>query len=60
MAKLVKKTKKPLGGLSRSTGTSAVETSPLRPVQVLKTPPCSNGLWKIQQAGIRRSLGNID
>ncbi len=44
MAKLVKKSKKPLGGLtSRSSGSSSVETSPLRPVQVLKTPPCSNG-----------------
>ncbi len=44
MAKIVKKAKKPLGGLtSRSSGSSSVETSPLRPVQVLKTPPCSNG-----------------
>ncbi len=44
MAKLVKKTKKPLGGLSsRSSGSSSVETSSLRPVQVPKTPPCSNG-----------------
>jgi formate dehydrogenase major subunit len=44
MAKLVKKTKRPLGGLSsRSSGSSSVETSSLRPVQVLKTPPCSNG-----------------
>ncbi len=44
MAKLVKKAKKPLGGLSsRSSGSSSVETSPLRPVQVPKTAPCSNG-----------------
>jgi len=44
MAKLVKKAKRPLGGLSsRSSGSSSVETSTLRPVQVLKTPPCSNG-----------------
>ncbi len=44
MAKLVKKIKRPLGGLSsRSSGSSSVETSSLRPVQVPKTPPCSNG-----------------
>jgi len=44
MAKLVKKSKRSLGGLSsRSAGSSSVETSPLRPVQVPKTPPCSNG-----------------
>ena len=44
MAKLVKKVKRPLGELrSHSSGGSSVETSPLRPVQVPKTPPCSNG-----------------
>ncbi|MCG6912954.1 FAD-dependent oxidoreductase [bacterium BMS3Abin03] len=44
MAKVVKKVKKPLGGLrGHSAGGSSVETSPLRPVQVPKTPPCSNG-----------------
>jgi NADPH-dependent glutamate synthase beta subunit-like oxidoreductase len=44
MAKVVKKVKKPLGGLrGHSAGGSSVETSPLRPVQVSKTPPCSNG-----------------
>ena len=44
MAKVVKKIKKPLGGLrGHSAGGSSVETSPLRPVQVPKTPPCSNG-----------------
>ena len=33
---VVKKVKKPLGGLrSQSSGGSSVETSPLRPVQVL-------------------------
>ncbi len=43
MAKIVKKVSKPLGSLrSQSGGASSVETSPLRPVQVLKTPPCSN------------------
>ena len=43
MAKIVKKKKKPLGGLrSSSAGASSVETSPLRPVFVPKTPPCSN------------------
>jgi NADPH-dependent glutamate synthase beta subunit-like oxidoreductase/Pyruvate/2-oxoacid:ferredoxin oxidoreductase delta subunit len=40
---VVKKVKKPLGGLrSQSAGGSSVETSPLRPVQVLKKPPCGN------------------
>lgn len=44
MAKLVKKVKRPLGSLrSSSSGNSGVETSPLRPVQVWKTPPCSDG-----------------
>ena len=44
MAKIVKKAKKPLGGLrSHSSGSSSVETSSLRPVQVPKTPPCSDG-----------------
>jgi len=44
MAKIVKKTKRPLGGLrSHSAGGSSVETSPLRPVQVPKTPPCADG-----------------
>ncbi len=44
MAKVVKRVSKPLGSLrSQSSGGSAVETSPLRPVQVPKTPPCSNG-----------------
>jgi NADPH-dependent glutamate synthase beta subunit-like oxidoreductase len=43
MAKLVKKVKRPLGGLrSYSAGGSAEETSSLRPVQMLKTAPCSN------------------
>ncbi len=44
MAKIVKKVARPLGGLrSQSSGSSSRETSPLRPVQVLKTPPCSEG-----------------
>ena len=44
MAKVVKKAKRSLGGLgSHSAGGSSVETSPLRPVQVVKTPPCANG-----------------
>ncbi len=44
MAKIVKKAKKPLGGLrSHSAGGSSVESSPLRPVQVPKTPPCADG-----------------
>jgi NADPH-dependent glutamate synthase beta subunit-like oxidoreductase/Pyruvate/2-oxoacid:ferredoxin oxidoreductase delta subunit len=44
MAKIVKKAKRPLGGLrSHSAGGSSVESSPLRPVQVPKTPPCSDG-----------------
>ncbi len=44
MAKVVKKAKRSLGGLgSRSSGSSSVETSPLRPVQVRKTAPCANG-----------------
>jgi NADPH-dependent glutamate synthase beta subunit-like oxidoreductase/Pyruvate/2-oxoacid:ferredoxin oxidoreductase delta subunit len=44
MAKIVKKAKRPLGGLrSHSAGGSSVETSPLRPVQILKTPPCADG-----------------
>jgi NADPH-dependent glutamate synthase beta subunit-like oxidoreductase/Pyruvate/2-oxoacid:ferredoxin oxidoreductase delta subunit len=43
VAKLVKKTKKGLGGLrSASAGSSSVESSPLRPVYVPKTPPCQN------------------
>ncbi|MFC2084029.1 NAD(P)-binding protein [Bacteroidota bacterium] len=43
MAKIVKKKKKPLGGLrSQSSGGSSVETSSLRPVFVPKTPPCAN------------------
>ena len=43
MAKVVKKAKKSLSGLaSHSSGSSSVETSSLRPVQVLKMPPCSN------------------
>ena len=44
MANVVKKTKRSLGGLgSHSIGSSAVETSTLRPIYILKTPPCSNG-----------------
>ncbi len=44
MAKIVKKAKKPLGGLrSHSSGGSSVESSPLRPIQVPKTPPCADG-----------------
>ncbi len=44
MAKIVKKAKRPLGGLrSHSAGGSSVETSPLRPEQIPKTPPCSEG-----------------
>ncbi len=43
MAKVVKRVSKPLGSLrSQSAGASSVETSPLRPVMVPKTPPCSN------------------
>jgi len=41
MGKLVKKKKKKkLGGLSRSSGGSSVETSPLRPKLIEKMPPC--------------------
>ena len=40
MAKIVKKKKKGLGGLARSTGSSSVETSPLRPKLIGKLPPC--------------------
>lgn len=44
MAKIVKKAKKPLGGLrGSSAGGSSIESSPLRPVQVPKTPPCAHG-----------------
>jgi NADPH-dependent glutamate synthase beta subunit-like oxidoreductase/Pyruvate/2-oxoacid:ferredoxin oxidoreductase delta subunit len=43
VAKLVKKKKKGLGGLSsRSASGSSVETSSLRPVNVPKLPPCQN------------------
>lgn len=43
MAKIVKKKKRPLGGLrSSAAGSSSGETSPLRPVFVEKTAPCSN------------------
>ncbi len=43
MAKIVKRVAKPLGSLrSMSGSSSSVETSSLRPVNVLKTPPCSN------------------
>ena len=43
MAKIVKKKKKGLGGLrGSSVGGSSVESSPLRPVFVEKTPPCKN------------------
>ncbi len=40
MAKLVKKQKRKLGGLSRGSGGSSVETSPLRPQLIEKMPPC--------------------
>lgn len=44
MPVVVKKVKRPLGGLgSHASGASAVETSPLRPVQIPRTPPCSVG-----------------
>nr|MBN2276392.1 FAD-dependent oxidoreductase [candidate division Zixibacteria bacterium] len=42
MAKIVKKKKKGLGGISRSAGGSSVETSPLRPQFVEKRPPCGD------------------
>jgi len=42
MAKIVKKAKTGLRSLSRSSGTSGVETSPLRPKLVEKMPPCIN------------------
>jgi NADPH-dependent glutamate synthase beta chain and related oxidoreductases len=43
MAKVVKKVTKSLGQLrTQSVGVSAIETSPLRPAYVLKTPPCKN------------------
>ena len=43
MAKIVKKAKKPLGGLrGSSVGGSSVESSPLRPIYVPKLPPCQN------------------
>jgi formate dehydrogenase major subunit len=58
MAKIVKKAKKPLGGLrSHSAGGSSVETSPLRPVQIPKTPPCSDGCPN--QTNIREFLTTI-
>jgi dissimilatory sulfite reductase flavoprotein subunit len=40
MPKIVKKEKKGLKGISRSSGGSGVETSPLRPQFVEKLPPC--------------------
>lgn len=58
MAKIVKRVSKPLGSLrSQSAGSSSVETSPLRPVQVLKTPPCSNRCPN--EANIREFLTTI-
>lgn len=42
MAKVVKRKKKGLKGISRSAGASGVETSSLRPVFVEKMPPCIN------------------
>jgi hypothetical protein len=42
MAKVVKRKKKGLKGISRSAGASGVETSPLRPKFVEKMPPCIN------------------
>lgn len=43
MAKVVKKVTRSIGQLrTQSVGSSAVETSPLRPAYVLKTPPCKN------------------
>jgi len=42
MAKVVKKKKKGLRGMSRSAGGSSVETSPLRPKLIEKMPPCIN------------------
>ncbi|MFH1373619.1 MAG: NAD(P)-binding protein [bacterium] len=42
MAKVVKKKKKKLGGLSRGTGTSGVEMSSLRPQLIEKKPPCGH------------------
>jgi NADPH-dependent glutamate synthase beta subunit-like oxidoreductase len=40
MPKIIKKEKKGLKSLGHSSGASSVETSPLRPVLVEKTPPC--------------------
>jgi NADPH-dependent glutamate synthase beta subunit-like oxidoreductase len=40
MAKVVKRKKRGLKGMSRSAGASGVETSPLRPKFVEKIPPC--------------------
>ncbi len=40
MAKIVKKKKRGLKGLSRGTGASGVEMSPLRPQFIEKKPPC--------------------
>ncbi len=42
MAKLKKKKKKGIRGRSFSAGGSGVETSPLRPKNVPKTPPCGS------------------
>jgi NADPH-dependent glutamate synthase beta subunit-like oxidoreductase/Pyruvate/2-oxoacid:ferredoxin oxidoreductase delta subunit len=42
MAKIVKKKKKGLKGLSRGIGTSGVEVSSLRPQLIGKKPPCGN------------------
>ncbi|MFH1438662.1 MAG: NAD(P)-binding protein [Pseudomonadota bacterium] len=43
MPTVVKKKKRGLKGLSRSSGSSGVETSPLRPKYVEKEPPCIHG-----------------
>jgi NADPH-dependent glutamate synthase beta subunit-like oxidoreductase/Pyruvate/2-oxoacid:ferredoxin oxidoreductase delta subunit len=42
MAKVVKKKKKGIRGMSRSSGGSSVETSSLRPKLIEKMPPCIN------------------
>jgi NADPH-dependent glutamate synthase beta subunit-like oxidoreductase/Pyruvate/2-oxoacid:ferredoxin oxidoreductase delta subunit len=56
MAKIIKKKKKGLKSL-RSTGSSSVETSPLRPKFVEKQPPCGNACPNHNQ--IRKWLTTI-
>ncbi|UCD94859.1 MAG: hypothetical protein JSU69_02065, partial [Candidatus Zixiibacteriota bacterium] len=57
MAKIVKKKKKGLKGLSRAAGASGVETSPYRPKFIEKRPPCADNCPNHNQ--IRKMLMTI-